>query len=210
MAEDHRVIRQKGSGPEHVVGMHVRLNQIGNRAICHLPDRLAQPAAPEEAAAAVDHSDTLRADDKPDIGNRAEIRGSGLGVDALGYVDARRDLSKRQGRVPRRLALRADRRQAAQERRSPAAAHGAPGKFSAEVPAGSMCGRFCVHAARIFSEAGFGTIPGLLTIVAAATSLDRLSGATGSEENTMVWKTPRIVEISVGMEINSYACAEIE
>ncbi|HET7595089.1 MAG TPA: pyrroloquinoline quinone precursor peptide PqqA [Stellaceae bacterium] len=25
----------------------------------------------------------------------------------------------------------------------------------------------------------------------------------------MVWKTPKIVEIAVGMEINSYACAEI-
>ena len=27
--------------------------------------------------------------------------------------------------------------------------------------------------------------------------------------NIMVWKTPRIVEIAVGMEINAYACAEI-
>lgn len=26
---------------------------------------------------------------------------------------------------------------------------------------------------------------------------------------TMAWKTPRIVEISLAMEINSYACAEI-
>jgi len=25
----------------------------------------------------------------------------------------------------------------------------------------------------------------------------------------MVWKTPKIVEIAVGMEINAYACAEI-
>ncbi|HEX6842882.1 MAG TPA: pyrroloquinoline quinone precursor peptide PqqA [Stellaceae bacterium] len=25
----------------------------------------------------------------------------------------------------------------------------------------------------------------------------------------MAWKTPKIVEIAVGMEINSYACAEI-
>jgi coenzyme PQQ precursor peptide PqqA len=25
----------------------------------------------------------------------------------------------------------------------------------------------------------------------------------------MAWKTPRIVEICVGLEINSYACAEI-
>lgn len=27
--------------------------------------------------------------------------------------------------------------------------------------------------------------------------------------NAMVWKTPEIVEIAVGMEINAYACAEI-
>jgi coenzyme PQQ precursor peptide PqqA len=27
--------------------------------------------------------------------------------------------------------------------------------------------------------------------------------------NTMVWKTPEIVEIALGMEINAYACAEI-
>ncbi|WP_073138742.1 pyrroloquinoline quinone precursor peptide PqqA [Muricoccus roseus] len=29
------------------------------------------------------------------------------------------------------------------------------------------------------------------------------------EERNMAWKTPKIVEISVAMEINSYACAEI-
>jgi coenzyme PQQ precursor peptide PqqA len=27
--------------------------------------------------------------------------------------------------------------------------------------------------------------------------------------NAMVWKTPEIIEIAVGMEINAYACAEI-
>jgi coenzyme PQQ precursor peptide PqqA len=30
------------------------------------------------------------------------------------------------------------------------------------------------------------------------------------EDYAMKWKTPRIVEIAVGMEINCYACAEIE
>jgi len=25
----------------------------------------------------------------------------------------------------------------------------------------------------------------------------------------MQWKTPRIVEIAIGLEINSYACAEV-
>jgi coenzyme PQQ precursor peptide PqqA len=28
-------------------------------------------------------------------------------------------------------------------------------------------------------------------------------------ETPMAWKTPRIVEIAVGMEINSYACADL-
>lgn len=30
------------------------------------------------------------------------------------------------------------------------------------------------------------------------------------EEATMKWTTPRIVEIAVGLEINSYACAELK
>jgi coenzyme PQQ precursor peptide PqqA len=29
------------------------------------------------------------------------------------------------------------------------------------------------------------------------------------EETTMIWTTPRIVEIAVGLEINAYACAEL-
>jgi coenzyme PQQ precursor peptide PqqA len=29
------------------------------------------------------------------------------------------------------------------------------------------------------------------------------------EETTMKWTTPRIVETAVGLEINSYACAEL-
>jgi len=28
-------------------------------------------------------------------------------------------------------------------------------------------------------------------------------------EDAMVWKTPRIVEVCVGLEINSYACADL-
>jgi coenzyme PQQ precursor peptide PqqA len=30
------------------------------------------------------------------------------------------------------------------------------------------------------------------------------------EELAMKWKTPVIVEIAVGLEINAYACAEVE
>jgi len=29
------------------------------------------------------------------------------------------------------------------------------------------------------------------------------------KESTMTWNTPKIVEIAVGLEINSYACAEV-
>jgi coenzyme PQQ precursor peptide PqqA len=31
--------------------------------------------------------------------------------------------------------------------------------------------------------------------------------ATQIEETPMAWKTPKIVEVPVGMEINMYACA---
>lgn len=30
-----------------------------------------------------------------------------------------------------------------------------------------------------------------------------------TETENMAWKTPKIVEVSLAMEINSYACAEI-
>ena len=30
-----------------------------------------------------------------------------------------------------------------------------------------------------------------------------------SEEESMSWTTPKVIEISVGMEINSYACADL-
>lgn len=29
------------------------------------------------------------------------------------------------------------------------------------------------------------------------------------EEPVMAWKTPKVVEVSLALEINSYACAEI-
>jgi coenzyme PQQ precursor peptide PqqA len=29
------------------------------------------------------------------------------------------------------------------------------------------------------------------------------------EERNMAWKTPKIIEIALGAEINSYACAEL-
>jgi coenzyme PQQ precursor peptide PqqA len=31
-----------------------------------------------------------------------------------------------------------------------------------------------------------------------------------SRERNMKWRTPNIVEIAVGLEINAYACAEIK
>jgi coenzyme PQQ precursor peptide PqqA len=32
---------------------------------------------------------------------------------------------------------------------------------------------------------------------------------TPPEEESMSWTTPKVIEISVGMEINSYACADL-
>ena len=31
-----------------------------------------------------------------------------------------------------------------------------------------------------------------------------------NEETAMKWKTPVIIEIALGLEINAYACAEVE
>jgi coenzyme PQQ precursor peptide PqqA len=33
--------------------------------------------------------------------------------------------------------------------------------------------------------------------------------ASTNKETHMTWKTPRVIEIAVGMEINCYACADI-
>lgn len=36
------------------------------------------------------------------------------------------------------------------------------------------------------------------------------AGPVAAEERTMAWKTPKIVEVSLALEINGYACAEID
>ncbi|HEX4177708.1 MAG TPA: pyrroloquinoline quinone precursor peptide PqqA [Rhizomicrobium sp.] len=33
--------------------------------------------------------------------------------------------------------------------------------------------------------------------------------ASTNKETHMTWKTPRVIEVAVGMEINCYACADI-
>jgi len=39
----------------------------------------------------------------------------------------------------------------------------------------------------------------------------RLTGIeTSAKEIAMKWKTPVIIEIAVGLEINAYACAEVK
>jgi coenzyme PQQ precursor peptide PqqA len=41
----------------------------------------------------------------------------------------------------------------------------------------------------------------------------QLAGTDGSNlqrETAMQWKTPVIIEIAVGLEINAYACAEVK
>lgn len=48
-----------------------------------------------------------------------------------------------------------------------------------------------------------------LTSLQARVSVDPDDGSSHRGEDTMVWKTPEIVEIALGMEINAYACAEI-
>ena len=46
-------------------------------------------------------------------------------------------------------------------------------------------------------------------LVDAGRAIGRNAPPPPTGEMNMAWKTPKIVEISVAMEINSYACAEI-
>ena len=48
-----------------------------------------------------------------------------------------------------------------------------------------------------------------MNAVRAAIILRAGAGPAIAEDGTMAWKTPKIVEISLALEINSYACAEI-
>ncbi len=41
-------------------------------------------------------------------------------------------------------------------------------------------------------------------------TISRSRAATGRESMRRTWKKPKIVEIAVGMEINCYACAELD
>jgi coenzyme PQQ precursor peptide PqqA len=43
--------------------------------------------------------------------------------------------------------------------------------------------------------------------VASLLIVGRRNHCANSEETRMSWKTPKIVEVQVGMEINMYACA---
>jgi coenzyme PQQ precursor peptide PqqA len=43
--------------------------------------------------------------------------------------------------------------------------------------------------------------------IASLLIVGRRDHRANSEETKMSWKTPKIVEVQVGMEINMYACA---
>jgi len=45
------------------------------------------------------------------------------------------------------------------------------------------------------------------TFASALVYLTRAAFALCEKESRMAWKTPKIVEVPVGMEINMYACA---
>ena len=53
---------------------------------------------------------------------------------------------------------------------------------------------------------------GVGTLVRLDESWTELVGSLGNKqmEDTMAWKTPKIVEIALGAEINSYACAGLK
>ncbi|WIG51370.1 MAG: Coenzyme PQQ synthesis protein A [Afipia sp.] len=44
-------------------------------------------------------------------------------------------------------------------------------------------------------------------MLASESAAAQSSARNGKETKKMAWKTPKIVEVPVGMEINMYACA---
>lgn len=56
---------------------------------------------------------------------------------------------------------------------------------------------------------GLASVGAGLTSLGTRVSVIRTMAQAIAGRNTMVWKTPEIVEIAVGMEINAYACADI-
>jgi coenzyme PQQ precursor peptide PqqA len=57
-------------------------------------------------------------------------------------------------------------------------------------------------------KGGFGTRRCWLTALCRNPTLPR--ARIDSREMAMKWKTPVIIEIAVGLEINAYACAEVK
>jgi len=56
----------------------------------------------------------------------------------------------------------------------------------------------------------FGNCGGRLSLTVRMRWLESVEVSIGSlEERGMSWKTPKIIEIALGAEINSYACAKL-
>ncbi len=47
------------------------------------------------------------------------------------------------------------------------------------------------------------------TVLKKAAAVASLTPAPATVEESMAWKKPRVVEVSLGLEINAYACAEL-
>ena len=142
MTDDLRMIVVERRIAEHVIRMHVRVDDEAHRQGRERADRRAQRAPDDIAAAGVDYSDAARADDEAHIGNVAIVVAGDVGQLAVMNVDARCRILEREvgqlggfggdGARPRDRRIRQGKREATQgtlnawpRNRSP------PGRFRA-------------------------------------------------------------------------------
>ena len=98
MTDDLRMIVVERRIAEHVIRMHVRVDDEAHRQGRERADRRAQRAPDDIAAAGVDYSDAARADDEAHIGNVAIVVAGDVGQLAVMNVDARCRILERQAR----------------------------------------------------------------------------------------------------------------
>ena len=99
MADKPGSIAHEGRIAEDMIGMTVGVDDIADRLVGARADRRKQPLAFTHAAAGIDHSDRVVADDEADIGNVAFVLARHQRGLALMHEHAGRDLADRQHRL---------------------------------------------------------------------------------------------------------------
>ena len=67
MGDEDRAVLREGRIAEDVVGMHVRVDDVADRQIGPLPDRLAQTFADTGRITGIDYGDSFRTHDEAKI-----------------------------------------------------------------------------------------------------------------------------------------------